>query len=80
MASFDGCPEVFHALLETMGIRTALDLMRADTRFIRSNFSVTLERTVRELRGEICFGLDENPATKQQIGGTAEFGKNRTLS
>ncbi|MBL1609225.1 DNA polymerase V subunit UmuC, partial [Klebsiella pneumoniae] len=53
---------------------------RADTRFIRSNFSVTLERTVRELRGEICFGLDENPATKQQIGGTAEFGKNRTLS
>ncbi|HBS7844027.1 TPA: DNA polymerase V subunit UmuC, partial [Klebsiella pneumoniae] len=68
------------ARLETMGIRTALDLMRADTRFIRSNFSVTLERTVRELRGEICFGLDENPATKQQIGGTAEFGKNRTLS
>lgn len=55
------------ALLETMGIRTALDLMRADTRFIRSHFSVTLERTVRELHGEICFGLDENPATKQQI-------------
>ncbi|MDY1815711.1 Y-family DNA polymerase [Klebsiella pneumoniae] len=60
------------ARLETMGIRTALDLMRADTRFIRSNFSVTLERTVRELRGEICFGLDENPATK-----TANWGNRR---
>lgn len=62
------------ARLETMGIRTALDLMRADTRFIRSHFSVTLERTVRELRGEICFGLDENPATKQQIVVSRSFG------
>jgi len=34
-----------------MGINTALELAQADTRFIRKNFGVIVERTVRELRG-----------------------------
>ncbi|MDA4806285.1 DNA polymerase V subunit UmuC, partial [Enterobacter hormaechei] len=43
--------------LATMGIKTVLDLARADTRLIRKTFGVVLERTVRELRGEACFSL-----------------------
>jgi len=41
--------------LEAMGIKTALQLADADIRFIRKHFSVVMERTVRELRGEHQF-------------------------
>lgn len=37
--------------LNTMGITTALQLARANPVFIRKNFNVVLERTVRELNG-----------------------------
>jgi len=53
--------------LNLMGIKTALQLADADIRFIRKNFHVVLERTVRELRGEKCISLEENVPTKQQI-------------
>lgn len=69
-----GCGRRISKKLATMGIVTALDLSRADTRFIRRNFSVVLERTVRELRGEACIGLEENPPAKQQIVCSRSFG------
>lgn len=69
-----GCGRRISKKLEAIGIRTALDLSRADTRFIRRNFSVVLERTVRELRGEACIGLEENPPAKQQIVCSRSFG------
>jgi len=40
--------------LNDMGIETALQLADAPTGLIRKHFSVVLERTVRELRGEPC--------------------------
>lgn len=58
-----------------MGIKTVLDLARADTRLIRKTFGVVLERTVRELRGEACFSLEENPPAKQQIVVSRSFGQ-----
>lgn len=61
-----------------MGITTALELVRANTHFIRKNFSVVLEQTVRELRGEVCFALQEHPATKQQIIVSRSFGQRIT--
>lgn len=64
--------------LRTMGIKTMLDLARADTGLIRKNFNVMLERTVRELRGERCFELEENPPTKQQIVVSRSFGERLT--
>ena len=64
--------------LTIMGIKTALDLAQADTRMIRQNFGVVLERTVRELRGEVCFRLEENPPTKQQIVVSRSFGQRVT--
>lgn len=53
--------------LRAMGIGTALQLADASTALIRKNFSVVLERTVRELRGEPCLEVEEAPAVKQQI-------------
>jgi len=53
--------------LNTMGITAALQLARANPVFIRKNFNVVLERTVRELNGESCISLEEAPPTKQQI-------------
>lgn len=53
--------------LNTMGITTALQLARSNPTFIRKNFNVVLERTVRELNGESCISLEEAPPPKQQI-------------
>src|SRR5690554_435157 len=40
--------------LETLGIKTALQLADADPQWIKRNFSVVVERTVRELNGQSC--------------------------
>lgn len=64
--------------LSTMGITTALQLARANPVFIRKNFSVVLERTVRELNGENCISLEEAPSPKQQIVCSRSFGERVT--
>jgi predicted RecB family nuclease len=50
--------------LHAMGITTALELARTNPAFIRRNFTVVLERTVRELRGEKLYRPGGCPATK----------------
>ncbi|MBB1201001.1 translesion error-prone DNA polymerase V subunit UmuC [Enterobacteriaceae bacterium 89] len=60
--------------LEAMGIETVLQLADSDIRFIRKHFSVVLERTVRELRGEPCLGLEEFAPVKQEIICSRSFG------
>ncbi|HBS5676611.1 TPA: Y-family DNA polymerase [Klebsiella aerogenes] len=60
--------------LETMGIRTVLQLADTDIRFIRKHFNVVLERTVRELRGEPCLELEEFVPVKQEIICSRSFG------
>lgn len=64
--------------LGTMGITTALQLARANPTFIRKNFNVVLERTVRELNGEPCISLEETPPPKQQIVCSRSFGERVT--
>lgn len=64
--------------LAAMGITTALQLADADIRFIRKHFSVVLERTVRELRGESCLEFDEFQPTKQEICCSRSFGERIT--
>lgn len=61
-----------------MGITAALQLARANPVFIRKNFSVVLERTVRELNGESCISLEEVPPPKQQIVCSRSFGERVT--
>ena len=46
------------AQLREAGVRTALDLARLDTATLRGGWSVTLERTARELQGLSCIDLD----------------------
>lgn len=60
--------------LDAMGIKTVCDLAETDIRFIRKHFSVVLERTVRELRGESCLALDEFAPVKQEIICSRSFG------
>ncbi|EFC1503425.1 Y-family DNA polymerase [Klebsiella pneumoniae] len=60
--------------LESMGIKTVLQLADTDIRFIRKHFNVVLERTVRELRGEPCLGLEEYAPVKQEIVCSRSFG------
>ncbi|EOW6411117.1 MULTISPECIES: Y-family DNA polymerase [Cronobacter] len=64
--------------LNQLGITTALDLARANPTFIRKNFTVVLERTVRELNGESCISLEEAPPPKQQIICSRSFGERIT--
>lgn len=65
--------------LNTMGITTALQLARVNPTFIRKNFNVVLERTVRELNGEPCITLEEAPPPKQQIVCSRSFGERVTI-
>lgn len=60
--------------LEATGIKTALQLADTDIRFIRKYFTVVLERTVRELRGESCLDLQEFAPLKQEIVCSRSFG------
>ena len=53
--------------LNQVGIYSAYELAQANIRFIRKKFSVVLERTVRELRGESCIQIDDHSAPKKQI-------------
>ncbi|WP_304164039.1 translesion error-prone DNA polymerase V subunit UmuC [Lonsdalea britannica] len=60
--------------LHSLGITTALDLARSPTSFIRKHFSVVMERTVRELRGEPCIEFEEETPTKEHIVCSRSFG------
>ena len=53
--------------LNDLSIYSSYDLMKMDTRFIRSKFSIVLERTVRELRGEQCLAVQNDREPKKQI-------------
>ncbi len=61
--------------LATMGITTVQDLKSANPRWIRQQFSVTVERTVAELNGIACIELEEDSPGKQQIISSRSFGK-----
>jgi len=64
--------------LQLLGIDTALQLADADPKFIRQNFSVVVERTVRELNGESCMALEEMAPTKKQVISSRAFGERIT--
>ncbi len=61
--------------LREIGMTKVIDLASASPSMIRKNFSVVLERTVRELNGESCIALEEAPPPKQQIVCSRSFGQ-----
>ena len=61
--------------LAVLGIRTGWDLAQADPKRIRQQFSVTLERTVLELRGISCIEMNDFHEPRQRIMTSRSFGK-----
>jgi len=60
--------------LNDAGVRTIGELVNLDLPSLRQQFSVTLERTVRELRGVSCLQLEDMPGARQQIMCSRFFG------
>lgn len=60
--------------LDSMGIKSAMDLAKADPWTLRKNFSVVFEKTARELAGTPCLELDEPEPPKQEICCSRMFG------
>jgi DNA polymerase V len=61
--------------LNDLGIHTVLDLKRAEPEYIRQQFNVVLEKTVRELRGQACIELEEIAPAKKSIVKSRSFGQ-----
>jgi DNA polymerase V len=61
--------------LDALGIKTAMDLAKADPWTLRKKFSVVIEKTARELAGTSCLELDEPDPPKQEICCSRMFGK-----
>ena len=66
------------AHLDTMGIKSAMDLAKAAPWTLRKNFSVVIEKTARELAGTPCLELDEPDPPKQEICCSRMFGTRLT--
>ena len=66
------------AHLDAMGIKTAMDLAKANPWTLRNKFSVVIEKTARELAGTSCLELDEPNPPKQEICCSRAFGQRMT--
>jgi len=60
--------------LHALDIKAVADLQAADPDYIRSQFGVTLEKTVRELKGTACIGLHDLSEPRKQIISSRSFG------
>ena len=64
--------------LGALGIKSAMDLAKADPWTLRKKFSVVIEKTARELSGTPCLELDDPDPPKQEICCSRMFGKRLT--
>lgn len=64
--------------LALMNIHSALELANMPAGLARKQFSIEVERTVRELNGQICKQWDEARADKKQIFSTRSVGERIT--
>lgn len=62
-------------MLASYGIANALQLSEADDQWVRRHMTVLGLRTVLELRGISCFGLDQTPQPKKSIVRSRQFGR-----
>lgn len=70
-----GCGSRTQKRLEIMNITKAIHLAQYEKKMLRQMFNVNIERTARELTGQVCFGLAESPEPKQNIASTRMFGE-----
>lgn len=66
------------AKLKVMKVQTAWDLSRLDPAMAQRQFSIEMERTVRELNGQVCKQWDGVRADKKQIFSTRSLGERIT--
>lgn len=64
--------------LEAHGICTAYQLMHCDDGWVKKQMSLSVLRTVWELRGISCISLDSQPDPKKSILSSRSFGKKIT--
>lgn len=60
--------------LQVLGFNTAFDLKRANPERLRQQFSVVMEKTIRELNGTVCIEMEEISPNKKQILRSRSFG------
>jgi DNA polymerase V len=60
--------------LEEVGVLTVRDLQLADPALLRKRFSITMEKTARELNGIACLEFEDFAAPRQQILSSRSFG------
>ena len=61
--------------LNQLGIISVLDLKNADPDYIRQQFSIVLEKTVRELNGVMCIELKDIEEPNKEIIVSRSFGR-----
>ena len=73
-----GVGRKLHQHLNKIGVISAYQLAELDLSYIRKKFNVVLVKTARELRGEVCIDLEEQPSTKKQIVVSRTFSRRVT--
>lgn len=61
--------------LNDEGVMNVHQLVQIDPGTVRRRWSVVLERTVRELQGQQCIQMEDQPAPKKEIAYTRSFGQ-----
>jgi len=61
--------------LNSRGIYSAADFVTADDKWVRSHMTITGLRTLMEMRGHSCMGIDDAPAPKKAIVSSRSFGQ-----
>ena len=61
--------------LMELGVATAWDFTQLSRERVRRQYTIEGERTWRELRGEVCYDVDESPAGRQSITVSRTFGQ-----
>lgn len=69
-----GVGSKLEAKLNKVGVDNVLRLKSADPKRIRDHFGVLLERTVRELNGEVWLSMDEIVPESKQVMSSRSFG------
>lgn len=64
--------------LALQGIHSVAQLQAQPPRLMRKTFGVTLERTVRELNGELCIAMEQQPPPKKEIFCSRSFSQKIT--
>lgn len=60
--------------LKALGIENVLQLQQAEPEQLRQQFSVVMEKTIRELNGTVCIEMEQMAPPKKQILSSRSFG------